>query len=413
MKTVLSEKQIDFLCDSTHDINIATGAIRSGKTHDQLIRVLEFIMGDDSEPNIPILAIAKTLEAARRNLFNDFIKMYREQGAEQYFTYTKMPLEITYTPKNISIPFVGANDDSAEGKIRGMTCQAVFGDEITLWPRNIFEQCLGRASAGKRWKWFTCNPDRPSHYIKTDYIDNPNVDCKTWHFTFEDNPILSEEYKASMRNLMTGAMKERMIYGKWVPDVGGLVYSAFNRERHCIPHEQAQKLSRAADDLIIGIDWGFTHPMAMVQVHRLGERYLITDIYHEKNKTIGVKWIMEDFFEFSRNAGTAICDNARPELIEYCNEGYKDDTVHRIDTRFYPCHKHAGSLNDEIETIQRLLLSDRLLVDENCKQLIIEFESWTKKENKEKPHELDEDTLRAMGYAIMSIERGHGEIIVV
>lgn len=410
---MLSAKQIDFLCESTHDINISTGAIRSGKTHIQLIRLLEFITGDDSITDIPVLCIAKTLEAARRNLFNDFIKLYRAEGYEGMFEYTKVPLEIVYLPKNIAITFVGANDESAEGKIRGMTCQAVIGDEITLWPRNIFEQSLGRCSAGKRYKLFTCNPDRPSHYIKTDYIDNRDLDCYTWHFSFEDNPILSDDYKDSMRRMMTGAMKERMIEGKWVPDEGGLVYPTFRRERHVIPDAEAQKMSRKADDLIIGIDWGFSHPMAMVQVYRSGERYIIADNYNEKNKIINVKWLMDDFFIFSKNATTAICDSARPELIEYCNYGYRDDTRETIGTRFYPCHKHPGSVNDEIETINRLFMADRLLISDKCQYVINELESWTKKENAEKPNDLGEDTLRAMGYAIMSVERGRGEITVL
>ena len=171
-------------------------------------------------------------------------------------------------------------------------------------------------------------------------------------------------------------------------------------------------MERKADGIMVGIDWGFSHPMAMVRIARLGERYVIVEDYNQKNIIINIKWLFSDFYAFARNAKIAVCDNARPELIQYCDSGYKDDTMERISTRFEGCNKYPGSVDNEIATINRLFSQDRILINEKCKQTIIELESWTKKENKEKPNDLDEDTLRAIGYAIMSIEQSGGMLNV-
>jgi phage terminase large subunit len=152
----------------------------------------------------------------------------------------------------------------------------------------------------------------------------------------------------------------------------------------------------------------------MVLLYRSGDRYIVTDEYHQRNKVINVKWLMDDFYRFHRDAKQVIADNSRPELIEYCNHGYKDDTKSRHGAQFYPCHKYPGSVLDEINTLNNLYQSKRILISDRCLQLIKETMSWQWREGakKEVPDDLDEDTCRALGYAIMSIEKGSGQIKV-
>lgn len=262
----LSKKQIDYVLNSTYDFNFSAGAIRSGKTHTQLIRFIEFITGDHSIPNTSVLVIGRTLESVRRNFYNDVLKLIDQNDIRENWRDTKAPLEIEYLPKKIQIVFVGANDESAESKVRGMTCQAVFGDEVTLWPRNIFEQSIGRCSAGLRYKFYTMNPDRPTHYIKTDYIDNNKLTSKTWNFTLDDNPALAPEYIDTIKSSFTGVMYDRMIMGRWVAVQEGAVFYNFKRE--CIVDSRLDYDQKA--ETFICWDFGVSDPTAIIaiQIHQ-------------------------------------------------------------------------------------------------------------------------------------------------
>lgn len=257
---MLSIKQYDYLLGSTYDFNFSCGAIRSGKTYTQIARFIEFILSDECIPHVPILCIGRTLESVRRNFYMDSLKFIDDNDHRSRWRDGKVPLELEYLPKKVPCVFVGANDESAESKIRGMTCQAVFGDEATLWPRNIFEQSIGRCSAGKRWKFYTMNPDRPTHYIKTDYIDNSKLRSKCWNFTLDDNPSLAPEYIDTIKSSFTGVMYDRMILGKWVAANTAAVFHTFTLG--CITDDRIEY--NPDYETVITWDFGVSDPTAII-----------------------------------------------------------------------------------------------------------------------------------------------------
>lgn len=239
---------------------------------------------------------------------------------------------------------------------------------------------------------------------------------KVEEILYYDNPMLDQmEIDLAEEMKVKNPKKFDHIYMGKPANLEGLVYGDFEYTTNVIPHTEAEKLARKADSHIIGLDWGYQHPMAMVSIYRAGEKYIITDEYHKAKQVINIKWLFDDFYRFSRGCKEIICDSARPELIEYCDEGYKQDVNERHESRFYPCEKYPGSVRDEIDTINKLLMEERLLISDNCIQLIKEIMSWLWKENakKEVPDELGEDTCRAMGYGIRSVERGRGEVNVI
>lgn len=309
----LSKKQIDFILHSQHDFNFSCGAIRSGKTYSQLIRFVEFITGQDSIKDVAVLVIGRTLDSVRRNFFNDLLKLIDENDNRNHWHETRQPLELVYLPKSITIVFMGANDESAESKIRGMTCQAVFGDEATLWPRNIFEQSIGRCSAGKRYKFYSMNPDRPTHYIKTDYIDNAKLKSKTWNFVLDDNPALHADYVETIKASFTGVMYERMILGRWVAVMHGGVFYNFKRAED-EPIQYDPLLTT-----IIGWDFGVSDPTHIVafqlrQVPKTAENtagleLLFINEYQNNNKDakhyadIVNAWNYKDAYQYGDPSG--------------------------------------------------------------------------------------------------------------
>jgi len=288
-----SPKQIDYLTTSNHDFNISTGAIRSGKTYVQIIRLIHFIW-KDAVRGESILVIGRTLSSIRRNFYNDLWKMIEANEDVSLWEKKLAPdLEIKFKPLDISLVFVGANDESAESKIRGMTCQAVFGDEVTLWPRNILTQCIGRASAGPRYKFFTCNPDRPTHYFRTEIIMNSDLNLGLWNFTLDDNPSLAPEYIETIKNSFTGVMYDRMILGKWVAVVEGAVFHAWDRKINLV--DKRRPYHNGAETIICW-DFGVSDPTAIIA-------FQVFQVDKTADNTRGLKiYVINEYQNHSKDA---------------------------------------------------------------------------------------------------------------
>lgn len=69
-KLPLSEKQITHICESNRFVNLAEGAIQSGKTAFGLLRWLMFIADPKTPSTGDLLVTAKTYDTAVRNFFN-------------------------------------------------------------------------------------------------------------------------------------------------------------------------------------------------------------------------------------------------------------------------------------------------------------------------------------------------------
>lgn len=156
-----------------------------------------------------------------------------------------------------TVHIMGAADAKAESKIRGMTVGGAYVDELTTLPRDFFKQLLGRMSVDGAQMFATTNPDGPNHWLKTDYIDKL-ADFPDWyveHFSMDDNPGLSESYKASLRREYSGLWYQRFIEGRWVA-AEGAIYQEWNPERHVIKFAEIPNIERV---LIAALDYGTTH----------------------------------------------------------------------------------------------------------------------------------------------------------
>ena len=251
------------------------------------------------------------------------------------------------------------------------------------------------------WEKFCKNPDDDTHIVEINWYNNkwfPDVLRKEKDRDYKNNFELAEH-----------------IWGGKPLNVEGLVYPTFRRDRHLIDPKEAIKMQNRADNLILGLDWGYDHPMGIVRIARQGERYIITAESREREKVINVKWIFSDLVDIAGESSIVVADSARPELIQFVNTGYQEDTNHRHHMKVYGASKGKGSVTHEINTINNLFSSDRLLISEDCVMLIEELETWLWKEGQknETPYHLGEDLCRAMGYGIMYFENGTPSINMV
>src|ERR1035437_31269 len=157
-----SPAQINSIADSTARINIWEGAVRSGKTLASLIRWIEYVR--TAPTGGELMMIGRTERTLERNILNTIMDIV---GSSNWH-YSRGTGEGHLFGRRILIG--GASESRSEGKIRGITLAGLYGDEVTLWPPEVFKQGMIRMSVRGAMAFFTTNPDSPYHWLFLDYI---------------------------------------------------------------------------------------------------------------------------------------------------------------------------------------------------------------------------------------------------
>lgn len=262
----LSRKQIESVATSEASVNIWDGAIRSGKTIASLLRWLFYVA--DAPHGGELVMIGRTREAIGRNVMGPLQDpMLFGEFADQVKYTTGAP---TGTILGRRVHVIGASDAKAEKVIRGMTVAGAYCDEVTVLPEDFFTQLLGRMSVEGAKLFGTTNPDSPSHWLKVKFLDKLHQlpHWRYWRFTMDDNPALSEDYKARKRIEFTGLWFRRFILGDWVA-AEGAVYPMWDPDRHVIGWDHLPPMQRL---LAAGVDYGTTNATSVLLLGLSDER---------------------------------------------------------------------------------------------------------------------------------------------
>lgn len=245
-------KQNDFIADvkfhNLKRINILEGSVRSGKTYISLIAWMMLVGMYDKSNNF--LMVGKTITSLKRNC----LTILEDLLPESVFSYSISKKEATLYGRRIFLE--GVNDARAEHKIRGMTLQAAYCDELTLFTEDFFQMLLSRLSLKGAKLLATTNPDSPNHWLKKNFIDRQDyLDIKLWKFKLDDNDTIPMEIRESFKKEYTGVFYDRFILGNWV-QAEGIIYNIFanNKSKYIINYKDVR--TRDIDIVTIGIDYG-------------------------------------------------------------------------------------------------------------------------------------------------------------
>lgn len=246
----LNPKQNDFLIDVIDEnlarINILEGSVRSGKTYVSLIAWILLIAEYPKGSNF--LMVGKTITSLKRNCLL-ILESLCKKGA---FSYSTSKKEAVLFGRKIYLE--GVNDVRAEQKIRGMTLQSAYCDELTLFTEDFFSMLLSRLSMPNARLLGTTNPDSPAHWLMKKYISRKDeLNLKIWKFYLDDNNTIPKETIEDMKREYTGVFYDRFILGKWV-QAEGLIYTKFanNKQEYIIEKIPVNELQ----SVHIGIDYG-------------------------------------------------------------------------------------------------------------------------------------------------------------
>lgn len=226
-------------------INILEGSVRSGKTWITLVvwGLWVATMPKDAQ----YLMVAKTMTSLKRNCL-DLLQALVGENNFHYNTSSKQAVLFGRT-----VYLEGVNDARAESKIRGMTLQGAYCDELTLFQEDFFAMLLSRLSLPGAKLFGSTNPDTPSHWLNVKYLKRGGeLDVYQRKFLIDDNPHLDPEYVENLKKEYTGVFYKRFILGEWVV-ADGLCYQQFadNPEKWLkdTPDEGIQFIS-------VGVDFG-------------------------------------------------------------------------------------------------------------------------------------------------------------
>lgn len=272
MTDMFTPKQEVLLSMFKHDqlkrINILEGSVRSGKTWISLVLWAFWVATMPADG--AYLMVAKTLTSLKRNCLD----LLQTLVGQKHFTYNTNTKEGRLFGRLIYLE--GVNDARAENKIRGMTLQGAYCDELTLFTEDFFAMLLSRLSMSGAKLIGTTNPDNPMHWLKAKYIDRKDkLDMLTMQFLIDDNTMLDPAYVTSLKKEYTGVFYERFILGKWVV-ADGVIYDMWQDGYYY--DELPPKMEYAGQ--YITIDYGTTNPTAMYYVIDDGTRLWVEDEYY-------------------------------------------------------------------------------------------------------------------------------------
>lgn len=236
----------DIINKNTKRINILEGSVRSGKTYVSLIAWVILLCQYEKSSNF--LMVGKTITSLKRNC----LCILEELLPSESFSYSITKKEAVLFGRRVFLE--GVNDSRSEHKIRGMTLQGAYCDEITLFTEDFFAMLLSRLSLPGAKLLGTTNPDTPTHWLMKKYLKRKDeLNLKVWKFLLDDNDTIPKETRDDMKREYTGVFYDRFILGKWV-QAEGLIYNEFanNKDKYIIDDIRLRDLTL----VYIGIDYG-------------------------------------------------------------------------------------------------------------------------------------------------------------
>lgn len=358
MNKVYTDKQLELLRlwqnNKLRRVNLLQGSVRSGKTWISLVLWAFWVYSMPADGNY--LMVAKTLTSLRRNCLD----LLQDLVGSKYFTYSLSKKEARLFGRLIYLE--GVNDARAESKIRGMTLQGAYCDELTLFTEDFFSMLLSRLSCKGAKLIATTNPDSPMHWLKVKYMDRADeLDMLIMPFLIDDNTFLNPDYIANLKKEYVGVFYDRFILGLW-KTADGLIYRQFadNPEKWLVDSVDTGKI----DFISIGVDFGGNRSLTTfvaTAIMRNFSELVVLDDYHIKGQKgeIDASRLVNEFLGFVQR----LKDKYPSAYIKYtfadCAEQYLINTLKKACQTSNLGIKLGDS--DKNSIVQRIICTNTLL----------------------------------------------------
>lgn len=344
------------------------GGSRSGKTY-SILQLLIYIC---NQSKVSVSVVSISFPHLRRGAIRDFLQIMDTFGIYDPDSHTTT--DQTYRFKNGSyIEFFSVDQP---GKVRGPGRDILFVNEANLISSDVFHQLNIRTT---KTVFLDFNPADEFSWIYDKVIPDPK--CQFIQSTYLDNPFLPKDQIAQIEGLKQADPDLWRVYGLGERGVTrDTIYGNF------------QLFDTFPDlDYHFGLDFGFTHPNALVKVTEDEYSLYFEQCLYEAGLT-GID-LAERIKPIVGNK-YVYCDSARPEIIE---------ELRRAGISAYEADK---SVKEGIDFVR----SHRIFVHRESIDLQKEMRSykWKRKpsgETVDEPVKAFDDLLDAARYGAMGFKK--------
>lgn len=303
-------------------------------------------------------------------------------------------LELTITNNFSTLSKISLRGWESVETLRGQAFDFLVIDEIaqmrefwSAWRTVLLPTLIDRSGEAM----FLSTPRGFNHFYDLYKMESKDPDFKSFHFTSYDNPHMKSGEIEKMRASMT----EDQFAQECLADfrkTEGLVFKTFSRERHVLsPEQMAQLDDKSWRDTLVGVDFGFTNPTAIVTIKVDGDNnFYIVDEWYKKQKTN--KDVIAQLKIIRPNEVYPDC--AEPDrILEITNEGFYTVDVNK-------------DIEYGIQLMQQLFKANKIFIAPHCENLIYELETYRYAEKKpgmeerEKPVKEFDHAIDALRYVI-------------
>lgn len=366
LKTTIHFEQLE---NSDKRISVFQGGTRSAKTYNILIWIIIKLLKVENK----IVTICReTLPSLRGTAMRDFFEILENLNLYDVKSHNKTNNE--YTLNNNLVEFISIDESQ---KIRGRKRNYLFINEANEINKESWLQLAFRTTEKIIIDY---NPSDEISYIYDDII--PRDDCDFYKSTYLDNPFLPLELIQEIERLRDTDLNYWTIYG--LGERGQRLEKIYHNWEVC----KAINYPTNFKDTIFGLDFGFNHPMALVEVGIRDEGIYLKEKYYEQGKI--TKDLIKELPVLIQNKNSYIyADHAEPDRIR---------EIHLAGWNVHPAKK---DVEDGIDRVK----SKKLFVHEDSVNMIKEFKMYKWKQDKDgrvldEPIKLYDDLMDAMRYAI-------------
>jgi PBSX family phage terminase large subunit len=166
------------------------------------------------------------------------------------------------------------------------------------------------------------NADSPFHWLKKDYLDNPELKDILWSetWTMDDNPNLDPSYVADQKKMYTGVFYQRMILGRWALASGAIYAGAWTDDNLYDDRTAPRGLysrggTEGYQDHVIACDYGTHNPTVFLDGIDDGRTLFVdNEYYHDSVKEMRQKTDEELADDLEAFIKASRC-NAQPKIV--------------------------------------------------------------------------------------------------
>ena len=387
-KRLFTPKAYPYIFDYSHRWEFWYGGAASSKSYS----ITQKLIIRACREKITIAVCRRYGSTLRNSCFSLFKEILAKWKLTSYVKIKETDMSIEF-PNGSKIIHLGLDDEQKLLSLNNVGCFWI--EEAFEVQRDIVEQINLRMRAKNENQQIimSWNPINRNSWI-FDFVEvNPPKDSIKLHFTFKDNPFISQEYIDAMEEMrVRNPAKARIYYyGEYGVNPEGLVLTNWRKQEF-----NPMELAAAGLEHRAGIDLGWIDKTAIIDSLYDRENRIIY-VFNEFYKSgCQLSEIADAIVEMNLKKTKIYVDSSEPRSIQFL----KNEGINAVG-----CTKGKDSVKAGLMFLQDNLI----IVHPSCRNFIMELENFSYIKSKQ-TGEWTEDTTHEYSHAIDACRYAYSDI---